>query len=431
MELDRLIDEIKPDGDFDEELFLAILEIDDKIDRQTVTERVRRKCKEVNREAEFDRLLAVWNERNNELSHKPQVTCENGVFKPVKEIVPAELDVFSASQLVDMNLPELKTIVEDIIKVGVITLSAKSKMYKSWLCLQMAIAVTTGKRFLGKATNQCDVLYIDLENDKRISRDRLLKLLNGEAPPQNLFIVNDVPTMKNGFTVTMENFLNRNNNVHLIIIDVFAKIKYQKKSNQSDYDCDYQSIGELKTLAEKYDCAIILVMHNRKMVDDTDPFSNILGSSALMGASDESIVIYKQKRSDEESFISITGRTVESNDYTATFDKETCMWKLLGTTEQYQEDKRHSDYEKNPIVRTIKKLLEQGRGTWTGKVTEIINSSKYFGCTIYTNGSVTGREINKLRSDLCNFDFITVETSKKGSASAEYTFKTENPFNTV
>lgn len=431
MELDRLINEIKPDGDFDEELFLAILEIDDKIDRQTVTERVRRKCKEVNREAEFDRLLAVWNERNNELSHKPQIICENGVFKPVKEIVPAELDVFSASQLVDMNLPELKTIVEDIIKPGVINLASKSKMYKSWMCLQMAIAVSTGKNFLGKSTNQCDVLYIDLENDKRISRERLLKLLNGQEPPKNLFIVNDVPTMKNGFTITMENFLNKNPNVHLIIIDVFAKIKYQKKSNQSDYDCDYQSIGELKTLAEKYDCAIILVMHNRKMVDDTDPFSNILGSSALMGASDESIVIYKQKRSDEESFISITGRTVESNDYTATFDKETCMWKLLGTTEQYQEDKRHSDYEKNPIVRTIKKLLEQGRGTWTGKVTEIINSSKYFGCTIYTNGSVTGREINKLRSDLYNFDFITVETSKKGSASAEYTFKTENPFNTV
>ena len=431
MELDRLINEIKPDGDFDEELFLAILEIDDKIDRQTVTERVRRKCKEVNREAEFDRLLAVWNERNNELSHKPQIICENGVFKPVKEIVPAELDVFSASQLVDMNLPELKTIVEDIIKPGVINLASKSKMYKSWMCLQMAIAVSTGKNFLGKSTNQCDVLYIDLENDKRISRERLLKLLNGQEPPKNLFIVNDVPTMKNGFTITMENFLNKNPNVHLIIIDVFAKIKYQKKSNQSDYDCDYQSIGELKTLAEKYDCAIILVMHNRKMVDDTDPFSNILGSSALMGASDESIVIYKQKRSDEESFISITGRTVESNDYTATFDKETCMWKLLGTTEQYQEDKKRNDYEKNPIVRTIKKLLEQGRGTWTGKVTEIINSSKYFGCTIYTNGSVTGREINKLRSDLYNFDFITVETSKKGSASAEYTFKTENPFNTV
>lgn len=425
------INDITAKSTLEDDMFIDILCTEDTIERAKYIEDVRRKCREVGRETEFDNLLKAWNERNNELSHKPQVTCENGVFKPVKEIVPAELDVFSASQLVDMNLPELKTIVEDIIKVGVITLSAKSKMYKSWLCLQMAIAVTTGKRFLGKATNQCDVLYIDLENDKRISRDRLLKLLNGEAPPQNLFIVNDVPTMKNGFTVTMENFLNRNNNVHLIIIDVFAKIKYQKKSNQSDYDCDYQSIGELKTLAEKYDCAIILVMHNRKMVDDTDPFSNILGSSALMGASDESIVIYKQKRSDEESFISITGRTVESNDYTATFDKETCMWKLLGTTEQYQEDKRHSDYEKNPIVRTIKKLLEQGRGTWTGKVTEIINSSKYFGCTIYTNGSVTGREINKLRSDLYNFDFITVETSKKGSASAEYTFKTENPFNTV
>ena len=69
------------------------------------------------------------------------------------------------------------------------------------------------------------------------------------------------------------------------------------------------------------------------------------------------IVIYKARRTDEEATISITGRTVESLDLKAVFDKDTCKWRLLGEATEYERQKQIAEYENNPIVATVKKLV--------------------------------------------------------------------------
>lgn len=336
---------------------------------------------------------------------------------------PAVLDVITAKQLSESNLPALQFCVDEILSHGVGIVSAKSKMFKSWMAMQLCLCVCNGEPFLGYKTHRSDCLYIDLENDLRLTKERLSLMLGDKESPNNFMIVNDVPTMEQGFIATMEKFISNNAGVKLIVIDIFAKIKYQKKSNQSDYDADYKSISELKAFASKYDLTILLIAHNRKMVDTSDPFSNILGSTALMGACDESIVIYKEKRSDKESTISITGRTVQSHDYKAIFDTDKYQWRLLGSLDDYEEKQVEIEYNTNPIIHTIKKLLEESEnGSWCGRLNELIEKSRDYGNLICDSSQAIGRKMPKIKAQLSQYDGIRVKTMPNGSGSKKYEF---------
>lgn len=337
---------------------------------------------------------------------------------------PRELDVISAKELSESNLPKLEYCVDEILSHGVSIISAKSKMFKSWMSMQLCLCVCRGMPFLGFNTHKSACLYIDLENDLRLTKERLSLMLAGDEAPDNFLIVNDVPTMEQGFIATMEDFISNHLEVKLIVIDIFTKIKYPKKSNQSDYDADYISITELKEFASKYDLAILLIAHNRKMVDPNDPFSNILGSTALMGACDEAIVIYKEKRSDKESTISITGRTVQSHDFKALFDTDLFQWRLLGSLDDYEEKQAEQEYNDNPLIYTIKKLLEVSKdGVWCGRINELIEASRDYGKLICESSQAIGRKMPTIKAQLLQYDGIGVRTISNGSGSKKYEFK--------
>ena len=61
----QLIQAIKAGTEpLDDELFLAIFEIEDTIEQQKFIEAARAKCREVKRLREFNNLLNVWKEKN-------------------------------------------------------------------------------------------------------------------------------------------------------------------------------------------------------------------------------------------------------------------------------------------------------------------------------------------------------------------------------
>ncbi|WP_026659125.1 AAA family ATPase [Butyrivibrio sp. AC2005] len=340
-----------------------------------------------------------------------------------KAVITEPLALYSAKELIDSDLPPLEFCVDGLISHGVSILSAKSKFYKSWMAMQMCLCISQGKPFLGFHTHQSDVLYVDLENDKRLSKERLNLMLGKKTAPNNFFIVNEVPTMEQGFVSIMKKTIDEHPQIKLIVIDVFAKIKYSKKSNESDYDADYRSISELKQFATEKDLAILLISHNRKFVDPTDPFANILGSTALMAACDAAIVIYKENRRDDESNISITGRTVQNNDFKGIFDTSIYQWRLLGTLDDYVEQQQENKYRKNPIVITIKLLLSKSNdGTWCGRLSELKDASYQMDVPIRESPQAIGRQISSISRQLKQYDNISMIEKKNGSGSKRYEF---------
>jgi hypothetical protein len=81
------------------------------------------------------------------------------------------------------------------------------------------------------------------------------------------------------------------------------------------------------------------------------------------------------------------------------------------------------EFYNNPLVKTIVKLVNTNNGEYTGKVSEIISSSTYFGTRIYKNAQCTGRDISKIAPLLEKYYSITHYAPNKGTASVPHTFR--------
>lgn len=350
---------------------------------------------------------------------------DNGRVRPAKQ--RKKLIYRTAKELITADLPPMEYIVDVIIAKGLVVLSAKSKIGKSWLALQLAVAVANGSDFLGFNTTQGEVLYIDLENTEVITQSRLTTLLNGAEPPDNLVIANDYSTMRDSFIADITEYLESHPRVSLVIVDVFQKIKKPKRANESDYDDIYENFTPLKELADKYNISLMLVMHNRKMEDPTDPFSNALGSSAIMGASDQMLVIQKKERKDIDATLSITGRTVRSGEYAIRFNEPLCKWEMLGDAKEIAEKRAREDYNKVPVIKVIKKLVDTNGGSYSGTITQIIKDSEYLkGCRIYQSPQKCGRDLRKYSNLLNEYDGILHIDRCHGTASGIHEFKKES-----
>lgn len=96
------------------------------------------------------------------------------------------INAISAKELQDTNIPELNSIVENMLYEGLAILAGAPKCGKSWISLQLGLALSQGKEFLGFETTKSDVLYLALEDSYRRLQDRLNIMIKGENAPERL-----------------------------------------------------------------------------------------------------------------------------------------------------------------------------------------------------------------------------------------------------
>lgn len=315
------------------------------------------------------------------------VVCDNGKarqmkreFQPIQAVTAAELD--------KMELPPVEWLVDNILTVGLAALGAPPKSYKSFMALDLCTAICTGTTFLGFKTHQHACLYFDLESTKGRPKNRLNLILGKDTPkPDNLYIItrDDEPgRIGDGFETQVEYQLQQHPDIKFIVVDVFQKIRIPKKGQNGGYDVDYEELGALKSIIDKHGVGLLLIHHSKKARDLSDPFNNFSGSTAIMGSLDCAWVIEKDKRSDSEATLHITGRDLAGEDYTVKFNQQAYKWEMVGTAEDVEEQRLRDEYDQSPIVETIKRLLKQGNGHWKGTVTEVINA-----CNVLLHHEVT------------------------------------------
>src|SRR4051794_36654660 len=88
--------------------------------------------------------------------------------KPASKTRPNGPGIYTTDSLRFQQFPTLKMICGDIVVEGLTLLAAKPKIGKTWLALDIAIAVDTGGYCLGDIEcEQGDVLFLALEDNKR------------------------------------------------------------------------------------------------------------------------------------------------------------------------------------------------------------------------------------------------------------------------
>ena len=177
-------------------------------------------------------------------------------------------------------------------------------------------------------------------------------------------------------------------------------------------------MGRLKAFADSRGICVLLVHHTRKSKNPEDSFDNINGSTGILGAADFTIVLDKQSRMDDEAGFLLTGRDIEQCERVIRFDKARCRWVMQGTAAQLAAQRRVAEYEAEPIVKTLRVLLQQGDGTYTNE--ELASSTR----------ALAGR-IKELQPMLWERDAIKCWDKQNGTGGKRYCFKMNRIDNTA
>lgn len=119
-----------------------------------------------------------------------------------------------------------------------------------------------------------------------------------------------------------------------MIVDTFQRFRGEVSGNRNLYGADYNDVGALKKVADRFGVAIVCVHHTRKAGAD-DPLDTVSGTNGISGAADATCTIGREiGRAD--AFLYIRGRDVEEAEYAIDFDKQSYSWTLKGEAAEYR-----------------------------------------------------------------------------------------------
>lgn len=246
----------------------------------------------------------------------------------------------TAAELDGLEFPPIRYVVDGYIAEGLTILAGKPKLGKSWACLDISIAVASGGVAFGSVECEAgDVLYAALEDNRRRLQRRMRQVLPGRPKPARLTFWTEMPRLDDGGVEMIRDWINHADNPRLVVVDVFARVRPEKKANEQQYDADYRAVAGLHALASESSVAIVIVSHVRKMEAD-DPLDTVSGTLGFTGAADTVLVL---SRNGQGVTLYGRGRDIEEIETAVKFEPDLCRWAILGdAAEVHRSDERKS-----------------------------------------------------------------------------------------
>lgn len=233
----------------------------------------------------------------------------------------------TAAALQTMTFPPISYVVPGLIPEGLTLLAGKPKIGKSWLALDICLAVAGGRYCLGDCKpDGGDVLYVALEdNPRRLQRriDKLLKTFS-DTWPARLTLATIWRRLDKGGVDDIQEWIESAASPRLVILDTLAGVRPIKMT--SGYTEDYDALTSLHRLANDKGIAIVVLHHTRKMEAD-DPIDTVSGTLGLAGCADTIAVL---ARSSKGTTLYIRGRDIEEAEHAVQFDTGSCRWTIVG-----------------------------------------------------------------------------------------------------
>jgi hypothetical protein len=201
----------------------------------------------------------------------------------------------NAREIYMKDFQPIKWYVDPILHEGASLLSGDPKVGKSFLALEIAIAVA-GKAdtILGSlpVREHGRVLYLALDDgSERRLHDRLQQLTSNDSALCNIDFVyhQPLPSLSSGLINLLDEYLSKNEYA-FVILDTFGAVLDATSSNTSVYRREYQETIKLQEIAQKHRIALLIVHHTNKATGK-DPVSRASGSHGLTGAVDSVLLL--------------------------------------------------------------------------------------------------------------------------------------------
>jgi hypothetical protein len=248
--------------------------------------------------------------------------------------VTASLPGITAAELSTKDFPPLEWVVGGILPEGSYLLSARPKVGKSWLGLQICLGVAYGESVLGREVKQGKAVYLALEDNHRRLQSRLRQLRPSGYATEDLILHTNWPRFNKG-EGGVEKLIEtiKEHKPRIIVIDTLAKVRPPSGRNSNSYEADYGFLAPLTEVANKYRTTILIIHHNRKGKAETDPLEQISGTLGLAGAVDGALII-DGNRGDPSYTLSLIGRDIPNDDDLAITLQKNGQWVVLGAARE-------------------------------------------------------------------------------------------------
>lgn len=285
---------------------------------------------------------------------------------------------YSAAELLAAQFPPIQWAVPGLIPVGLSILAGRPKMGKSWLSLQIAVAVGSGGMVLGRRVDQAKVLYLALEDSERRIQDRLMKQ-RADAGALIDFRFDWRPLAAEGMN-DLATEIDRGG-YKLIVIDTISRaLGRADQMNQADMNV---TMGLLQRITLDRGVTTLLVDHHRKSAGfGGDVIDDVMGATSKAAVADAALGLYRE-RGERGATLKVTGRDAEDCEIAIEFDKELGCWQPLGDANTVKADSVQAqimtaieEMGGRATVKQVADWLKRERSNVYTEVQELANKGK-------------------------------------------------------
>jgi hypothetical protein len=254
--------------------------------------------------------------------------------RAAKRAHPPSIEVVRASELAAMDLPDVRVFVPGLIAAGLTVVAGRAKLGKSWMMLDLARCLSAGKPFLGQRTEQANVFYLALEDNKRRMKKRMTKLGVKEGDVAFGFTA---ARLDSGLVEQLNEAIERDG-YEVIIIDTLAAIAPIAQGKKGVWAGDYDAVATLqREVAGRHNAAILVVTHTKKNADKGDAQDAIVNTTGILAGADAYWVFQRQSGGaggEGRMVLTVRGRDIEEEEFALRFDRESTTWQMLGRAGQ-------------------------------------------------------------------------------------------------
>ena len=197
---------------------------------------------------------------------------------------------WTVDELLSTEFPEPNWAIPGIVPEGLTILGGRPKKGKSFLALQMSIAIATGGMFFDRKIDQGEVLYYALEDNPRRLKDRLNKMGVKLGTPIT-FLHNLSPLHEGGISELYMNI--KLDRFRFIVVDTLAKAS--RGIDQNKQGIMSRVWPDIQSTAINHNVPLKFIDHTRKpMGFNVDPIDDIIASTIKTGAADAVLAIYTE-----------------------------------------------------------------------------------------------------------------------------------------